>query len=388
MKLFCLALVALVPVFSLAQTSTSTENLASLSAALNRVIAEKSQIAGVEEVPSKITPPGEEVLKQLSNDLELCQSSKSNEPELVVVEEDGVSIKLKKFDLRIYGDKCPLEISASLKANEQTNVKFDGVFALKVVFKSESYIQKYKMKFIEMNGVFKANAEKKGAVVHLPVHVKISGQSESTELGLIQQEMSYDITIDANLAQFNFNVLAEQRAQISFGGKTQKGYSRSKMAGFSQPEVVYQIDEQNVSESEFQTFLQTFVLPDLVSEEDPDAPDNKVSSQCTVLAYDKKKVSAAVLKQQMLSSNLQSDGQLLRGQVCMSGAPLPYTQDGRSYQAQVTFGEEWISFLSQSKGGTEKSASVFVLYKDDAPLTKETETQVLGLQCRPVPTCQ
>jgi hypothetical protein len=387
MKNKFLAALFLTPIFAQAQTTTSTESLSSLMGAINQVIAQKTEIQGVDEVPAKMTPPGEKVFKALADDLDLCQSSKTNEPELVVVEKEGVSVKFKKFDLRIYGEKCPFEVLASLRSTEQTNDNLSAQFILKVVFKTEAYIQKYKMKFIEATGDINVKAQKIEDTVHLPVHMTIASHGESTELGPLSQEMSADITIDANLKQFSFGVLTEQKATMIYNGKTQKAFSRAKIAGFNQPEVIFTIDDKEVSESEYQAFLQSFALPTVFNEKDPNAPDGKAPTQCHFVAYDKKNISAENLKLQLQNSTLQTEGQLANGQSCLSNLTVPYTQNDQAYSGQVTFGEEWISFASASKAKPELNASVYVLYGEKAVLTRETETQILGIQCLEVPAC-
>ncbi len=378
---------SLTPVMAFSQTA-ATENLSSLMGALNQVISEKTKVVGVNETPAKITPPAQAVLKSLSNDLELCQTSKTNNPEIVAVEKDGVSVKFKKFDLRIYGEKCPLEVTVSLNSTAQTEDSLAADFKMKVVFKSDNFIQKYKMKFIEASGAVSAKAEKNGSVVHLPVHVDINSNGESTELGAVSQTVSFDVTIDANVAQFSFNVLTEQRATLHYGDKNQKGYSRAKMMGFTQPEIFFSLDDKEVSESEFQTFMQSFTLPTAVNDADPNAPDSKVPTQCSFVAYDKKMISVADLKIQMQKSELQSGGQLVRGQSCMKDVTIPYQKSPQSFAGQVTFGSEWISFATTSKTKPEVApASVYVLYGDQAVQTRETEEQIIALQCKSVPAC-
>lgn len=387
-NLLLTATLLLCPVLIFAQT-TKTENLSNLMGALNQVIGEKTKVAGVNEEPVKITPPAAALAKTLANDLELCQTSKTSNPEVVKVEKDGVSVQFKKFNLRIYGEKCPLEINVDLNSTEETSDTLAANFKMSVVFKTDAFIQKYKMKFIEAGGTVSAKAEKTATGVHLPVHVDINSSGESTELGPISQSIQFEVTIDANLAQFSFNVLSEQKATLQYGGKNQKAYSRSKMVGFTQPEIFFSIDDNEVSESEFQTFMQSFVLPTVVNDKDPNAPDSKVTSQCAFLTYDKKSISAVDLKAQMQKSALQKEGLLTQGQSCMSNVAVPFQQGALSFTGQMTFGEQWISFAAISKSQPEVApSSVYVLYGDDAVLTHESESLVIGLQCKVVPACR
>ncbi len=385
-KFALMAFLFLLPGLSFAQKST--ENLSNLMGAINQVIGEKTQVDGVKDSSVKITPPAQNVFKTLTDDLELCQTTKTTNPEVVKVEKDGVSVQFKKFDLRIYGDKCPLELLASLNATQQTDDALEANFVMKLVFKTDSYIQKYKMKNIEVSGNVSAKAVKTGNVVHLPVLLKIASHGESTDLGYVAQEMSFAITMDVDTTQFNFNVLTEQNATLQFGDQIQKGYSRSKISGFTQAEVLYTLNDKEVSESEYQVFLQSFVLPGTVSADDPNAPDGKVLSQCTFVAYDKKNISAAILKDQMQKSTLQTDGLLARGQSCMNDVSIPFQQGSENYTGQLSFGKEWISFSSAPKNKPSTTApSVFVLYKDTSVQTHETENLVMGLQCQVVTVC-
>lgn len=384
-----ISFVFLVTAQTVSAETKSTENLSSLMGALGQAINNRTEIPGTNEAPAKLTPPAEKVLETLENDLELCQTTKSEEPESMIVEKDGVKVEFKKFDLRINGDKCPLEVNVSVQATEQTADKLIANFKMSVVFKTEAYQQKYKMKFVEASGAISAHAQKTGTIVKVPVNVTIASRGESLDLGLFSQSIAMDATIEADLAAFQFGVLVEQKADMSHSGKTEKGYSRSKMSGFSQPEVYFSINDKEVSSSEFQTFMQTFVIPGMVSEEDPNAPGAKVSSQCTYAAYDKKLISVSDLKSQMQNSTFQSEGRLAAGQSCSKNLNVPFKHDGLDYSGNLNYGAEWVSFGAASmKDPQATSSSVYVLYGDEAIQTKETETVIMGLQCKAVPVCQ
>lgn len=373
---------------TLAQTP-SNESLSSLMGAVNQIISDNTKIPGVKEDGAKITPPGEKVLKTLEGDLEACQTVKTVTPEVVGVQKDGVSVNFKKFDIKIYGDKCPLEMTASLNAPEQGQDVLEANFLMKVVFKTDTLIQKYKMRYVEVSGTIGAKATKTADTVHLPVHMVMAAKGDSLDLGAISQTMTADITVDANLAQFSFAMTAEQTAILQYSGKTQKGYSRTTMNGFSQPELLFTIDDKTVSQSEFQTFLQTFALPSVVSSDDQQGPDGKAPASCSFVVYDKKNISAADLKTQMTNGTLPTAGQLTKGQSCMKDMSVPFQQAQQALAGQMTFGTDWISFSATTKAAPEANPpSVYVLYGDEAVQTQETANLVLGLQCKAVPACQ
>lgn len=383
-------LVVILTAFSLtaAADTSSTESLSSLMGALNKVISEKTKVAGKDEAVAKITPPAAKIYEALENDLELCQTTRSQEPEVIIIEKDGVKVEFKKFDLKIFGEKCPLDVSISLNTSEQTPEAMAADFIMKVVFKSEAYIEKYKMKFVEATGTITAKAKKEGPLVVIPAHVSIASRGESTELGPIAQSVILDFKIEANLEQFQFGMTMEQKANIQYSGKNQTANSRMKMTGFTQPEVYFGIDDKEVSESEFQAFMQSFTLPGMVSEKDPDAPDGKGPTSCSLVAYDKKSMTVAELKIQMEKGALPPAGQLMKAQSCSSNLNIPFKNADKEYSGKLNFGDEWISFGAGSSVDPQAtSSSVYVLYGDSAVLTRETSDMVLGLQCKAVPSC-
>lgn len=372
---------------SLAFSQTrSAEDLSSLMGALSQVMNKKTKISGVNDTAPKLTPRAADTLKKLENDLEECQSSKSTEPEVVTVQKDGVSAQFKKFDLRIYGERCPLEMSAALQTTDQKEDKLAATFKLGLKFKSQAYIEKYKLRMVEVSGDLIAQAQKKDARIQVPVQLNIQGQGDSTEIGLFKQVASMNVLIEVNLAQFSFNLLTEQSATLNYQDVSKKAYSRVKIAGFTQPEAVYTIDDQAVSESEYQIFIQSFNLPGMVSVEDPNAiPDEKATTSCQFAVFDKNSISAVELKRQLQSSQLQPNGLLARGQSCMEDIQIPFQKDAQSHIGTLSFGTEWISLNNTFEN--KSMGSVYVLYGDQAPQATESETLVLGLQCKAVPAC-
>lgn len=374
---------------SQAQTKKSSESLSALMGAVSQIIGEKTKIPGKVEKDTKMTPLAAATYKSLENDLENCQTSKTFEPEAVAVEKNGVKVEFKKFDLRIYGDNCPLEMRASVKSTEQTQMSLLADFSVHVVFKKQSFIDKYKLKFIKLNGVISAKAEQLGNVVTIPVSFQLQGDGESTEIGPIQQSMALKMFIGVDLSQFSFNMSSEQTAFLQYQGISKKGYSKVTMAGFSQPEAVYTINDQSVSQSEFQLFLESFTLPGMISDEDPNQPDSKVPTQCTFAVYEKNRISSDALKTQMQAAKLQTEGLLAQGQSCKKDISIPFKKDVNSYLGELKFGTEWISFSSSAAAASDKlSGGVYVLYGDSAVQTNESEELLMGLKCEPSPACQ
>jgi hypothetical protein len=259
---------------------------------------------------------------------------------------------------------------------------------MKIVFKTDGYIQKYKMKNIQATGVITAKATKDGDVVRIPAHFQIATSGESTELGAIAQSIDFNITLEANLVQFSFAALMEEKSNIQYSGKNQTGYSRTKMSGFTAPDVYYSIDDKEVSASEYKTFSQSFMIPGLVSDDSQGGPDTKAATSCSFVAYDKKVISAADLKTKMQKSELPTDGQLVKGNSCSKDLTIPFKQADQDYSGKLSFGPEWISFGSASKADTDAlTSSVYVIYGDASVQTRESNTIVIGLQCQAVPAC-
>lgn len=365
----------------------STESLSSLMGALSHVIIEKTKIPGKTESIAKITPPAETTYKTLESELDDCQTSKTHEPEIVTIEKSGVHVEFKKFDLRIYGERCPLELNASLISTEQTQVSLTADFTVKIAFKKQSFIDKYKMKFIEITGLLKAKAEQQDSIVKIPVTVDLKGQGDSIEFGAFSQDMGLKVLVDVNLAQFNFNMLTEQTAFLQYQDVVKKGYSKITMAGFNQPEAIYTINDQKVSQSEFQLFLESFTLPGMISNDEPNQPDQKTPTQCSFAVYEKNHITGDALKTQLQSLKLQNEGLLAQGQSCLKDVSIPFKNDINTYTGDLKFGTEWVSFLSQSAVSEKFNGGVYVLYGDQAVQTNESEELIMGLKCQPTPSC-
>lgn len=380
--------VLIIPVHGFSQTTQDSKNLSTLMGAIDKIVEKNTQISGFNEEPSKLTPAAEQAANDIANELEDCQTTKTEEPQLVVVEKDGVTTELKTFDLKISGERCPIEMSTSIISNEQTPEKFVGGFKMSIVFKTEGFIQKYRLRRFEASGIIKAHAEKKGTTVTLPVSVEISSTGDSLDLGLFSQKMSIKVTTSVNLANFSFSALTEQNVALKYGQVDQRGTARLKMSGFSAPEQVFMINDKKVSESEFQTFLQSFMLPGMVSEEDPQTPDSRQPTLCKVVAYDKLAISEADLKTALLKpATLPAKGQLVKAESCLSNKAVPFKNGSDSLNGLLDFQTEWISFNVQNTTTKKSLGDVFVLYGDSAPQTSQTENMVLGLKCESVPVC-
>lgn len=383
-----LVAVFIVPVHVFSQTNDS-KNLSTLMGAIDKIVEQNTQIQGFNEEPAKLTPSAEQAADDITNELEDCQTTKSEEPQLVVVEKDGVTSEFKTFDLKIFGERCPVEMSVSTIANEQTPEKFVGGFKMSIVFKTEGFIEKYRVRHVEASGIIKAHAEKKGTTVTLPVSIEIDGSGDSLDMGLFTQKMSMTATTSVNLANFGFSMALEQSVALKYGQVDKKGYSRIKMSGFSQPEQLFTINDKKVSESEFQTFLQSFVIPGTVVEEDPQTPDSRQPTLCKVVAYDKQAISEADLKIALLKpATLPSQGQLVKAESCLSNKAVPFKSGSEIVNGVLDFRTEWISFSVQNPMSQKTLGDVFVLYGDSAPQTSQNDTMVLGLKCESVPACK
>lgn len=365
----------------------SPESLSNLMNALSQVISEKTQIPGKKEDRVQLTPPAQAAYQTMQNDLEACQTSKTTEPQTVTIEKNGVSMEFKKFDLKIYGEQCPLEMSANLATTDEAQDRMEGTFSVKLTFKKQNYIDKYRLKFAEISGSLGAQAQQDGTLVKVPVHIEMNGKGESLDIGAFSQSSGVKVLLEVNLAQFSFNMMMEQTALMQYQDVSKKGFSQVKMLGFNQPEEIYTIDEKPVSKSEFELFLKSFIMPGMISDDEPDTPDQQAITQCTFAVYEKERISADALKTQMQSATLQSEGLLNQGQSCMKDISVPFSKNANSYTGQMTFGKEWISFTSKSSSSEKLSGGVYVLYGDSAVQINTSEELLMGLKCQPVPAC-
>lgn len=381
--------ILIIPLHGFSQAAPDTKNLSTLMGAIDKIVAEKTQISGFNEEPAKLTPSAEQAADDIANELEDCQTTKTEEPQLVVVEKDGVTTELKTFDLKISGERCPLEMSVSVITDEQTPEKFVGGFKMSIIFKTEGFIEKYRMRHIEATGVIKAHAEKKGTTVTLPVSVEITSSGDSLDMGLFSQKMSIKVSTSVNLANFSFSALTEQNVSLKYGQIDQRGTARLKVSGFSAPEQSFMINDKKVSETEFQTFLQSFIVAGLVSEDDPQTPDGRRPTRCKVAAYDKQAITEADLKIALSKpAALPAKGQLVKAESCLSNKAVPFKNGADNLNGLLDFQTEWISFNVQNTATQKSSGDVFVLYGDNAPQTSQTENMVLGLMCEAVPSCK
>ncbi|MES2800935.1 MAG: hypothetical protein V4654_00455 [Bdellovibrionota bacterium] len=380
--------VLIIPLHGFSQATNDTKNLSTLMGAIDKIVEKNTQISGFNEEPSKLTPSAEQAADDIANELEDCQTTKSEEPQLVVVEKDGVTTELKTFDLKISGERCPLEMSMSVISDEQTPEKFVGEFNMSIVFKTEGFIEKYRMRHIKATGVIKAHAEKKGTTVTLPVSVEITSTGDSLDMGLFSQKISIKVSTSVNLANFSFTALTEQNASLKYGQIDQKGIARLKINGFSAPEQSFMIDDKKVSETEFQVFLQSFVVAGLVSEEDPQTPDGRRPTRCKVVAYDKQAISETDLKIALSKpAALPEKGQLAKAESCLKNKDVSFKNGSDNLNGLLDFQTDWISFNVQNTATKKSLGDVFVLYGDNAPQTSITDSMVLGLKCEGVPTC-
>lgn len=384
---FYLVAVVLFPLASFSQVNDA-KNLSTLMGAFSKIIDQNTQVKGFNEEKPKLTPTAEKAADDLTNELEDCETTKMDEPELVVVEKDGVSTEFKVYDLKISGVNCPVEMSTSVITQEQAIDKFQGGFKMSVVFKTEALIEKYRARSFNATGVIKSQATKKGSVVTLPVSVEISASGDSLDLGIFSQKIGITATTTMNTANFNFSLTMEQNLAMKYGQVDQKGYAMIKMSGFSEPKQVFQINGQNVSESEFQAFAQSFVIEGSVNEEDPQTPDGRRPTQCKVVAYEKSAISEADLKTALSVSKLPAQGLLVQSQSCSQDTVVTFKSGSSDVDGLLDFQSEWISFGVQNKSTQKSLGDVFVLYGDNAPQTSQSENMVLGLKCESVPACQ
>ncbi len=384
-KFICIAFVFLIPFTTF--SAEPTENLSGVMGALAGLIEKETPIPGQSNPGPSLTPNAEAISKDLQGDLDNCQSSKSEEPELIKVEKNGLSLDFKKFDIRIHGPNCPIELLARTQVLEQSKEKLDAEFHVMMTFKHPSFIEKYKLKSLSLNGNIRAHAQQIGNTVQIPLHVSISGNGESTELGVFSQNTSVDGLVELDPSKFLFSLLMEQRAAMQYQDVNKKAYSKMKISGFSQPEILHTINDQPVSESEFQAFMETFIMPAMIEEEEDQSqiPGGKAPTSCRFVAYDKKKMTVSSLKTQMSSSNLPQDGLVSSGQSCSKDKNSSFQHQGQTFADSIQFGQEWISYSTTT--AANKTKRVYVLYGDSVAQVTETDELLLGLQCQRVSQC-
>lgn len=381
--------ILIIPLQGFSQTAQDSKNLSNLMGAIDKIVETNTQISGYKEESAKLTPSAEQTADDLTNELEDCQTTKTEEPQLVVVEKDGVQSEFKTFDLKISGERCPLEMAVSVLANEQTPEKFIGAFKMSIMFKTEGFVQKYRLRNLVATGLIKSHAEKKGLTVTLPVSVEITSTGDSLDMGLFSQKMSISVATSVNLANFSFTALTEQNVALKYGQVDQKGTARLKISGFSAPEQTYLINDKKVSESEFQIFMQSFMIPGMVSEEDPQAPDSRRPTSCKVVAYDKTAISEADLKAALLKTMaLPEKGLFTKAESCLMNKAVSFKNGSDSLNGLLDFQNEWISFSVQNSATKATAGDVFVLYGDNAPQTSQAGNMILGLKCESVPQCK
>lgn len=370
-----------------AQNLTTNQNhLPSTIGALQKLISEKTKVSGVNEKQMKLDPQAAKTYQVLQDDLELCQTIKTNNPEIIEINKDGVSVKFKTFHLKISGDKCPLEIEAALNSKEHDLEYLKAEFILKLAFKNQKYIDKYKLRHISANGIILAKAIKVDTTVKINTNIEVSSKGNSLELKDFEQNLALNLDISFNLANFQFGMLMIQNNMMKSDQQIDKGYSKVEMQGLGQVSQYYSINDKEVSETEFQKFLQSFVLPAIVSDEEPNAPDGRVQSNCSYALFEKNKITLDNFKNLFQQKKLPTDGLVAQGNSCMQDKAISVNYQNKSHSVNLQFAQDWIVINSDIQSNNE-NAAVYVLYGDQEVQTKETNEFWMGLQCQPVNTC-
>lgn len=371
--------------FALDQKNTSAGET---FAAVSRLISEKTQIAGVDEKSEALSPKAMKTFEQLENDLEACQTTEERTPELVVVQKDGVEVKFKNFHLKISGPNCPMTMEAKMQMNPIVGDQFDGSFSVSIKFQKQSFIDKYKVKEIAINCALTGSIQKINNAIQMRVAIDMLSRGDSLDLGLFSQTMKMSTSVDVNMATFQFNMGLEQYGEIQYGTVKNTLSAKTSVVGFTQGSSIFKYNDQEVSESEYKQISESFILPMIVEDADPNAPDAQTISSCTFLVYEKSKMTEQKLKEQFLKpmSEIDKNGLVDQGSSCKNNYKQDFSFAGKKYFHGLSFDKDWISYSSDVKNQSEDT-QIFVLYKDQQPQVTQNDLFVVGLQCKPVPVC-
>ncbi len=365
-------------------TANVNQDLASSVGALSKYLQEKTEPQSFEEKEPALTPAAEAKYKELENDLEQCITQEIASPRIVEIQKDGASSQFKTFEVLISGPNCPIEMKAGVKANEEKQDRIQADILISILFKTAPMIEKYKFKSGVVTGKISAHIESQNNKVKMPTLVNIESKMELPDGTKVDQGMGISALVNINMAAFEFGLKIEESGYQSINGKRDDFLGLTEMIGFGQFSKDYKINNKAVSESEYRNFIQSFFVLGSVEEEDPQAPDSKVPSTCTSVVYDKNTISLQLLKDQLKSKKLQTQGQLSLTNTCNRNTQSSFNFQNQSHQSSVQFTQNWIAHDLNSN---QKSVgSVFVIYGDSEPMVVENGNFLMGLQCVPT-TC-
>jgi len=367
--------------------ASKSQELGNLFAALSSVIQKNSQVNGVQEKEALLTPDSKNVLNKLDNDLDTCKTEQIKKPEIVEVNQDGVSFKIKNMHIVVDGDLCPLrlEVKVDTKESESNNLK--GDIFVKISFKNEELVQKYKLNYAEMNGVIQAQAIKtEDGNINLKAQVKLDTKGKAIEVGDFKQDVGINIDVNVNLSTFQIGMLFEQVGNLSYQDVNDRLYGRTEMKGFGSVTEYYSINEKQVSQTEYQKFLEGFIVPGMVAEENNQNPDGNILSDCKYFIYQKNQTTADAVKSFLNANQPSTVGLVYSGHTCGKNSSTSFQYNETTYTNQLRFEKNWIVLEGSYLSDTEKSLT-YVLYKDIEPTVTESNEFLTGLICKPVVKC-
>lgn len=354
--------------------------------AISKLLNEQTKISGVAEKQNAITPSADLKYQQLETDLQPCVTTKKNDPELVVIGQDGVTAKFKKFDLSISGSACPMLLEAHIASTTETQDHFEANFIMKMEFKEKRLIDTYQVKTVSISGVIKSQVSKNGSTVTIPTSLTMSAHGEDNMGKVTEQSIKMAVGVNVDMAKFAFGFSLEQSGYLIIDQKKDVFSGITKMEGFGNISNDYMINGQKVSASEFQKFMQAFIVTGNVQEQDPNAPDGKTLSQCDYAVFERSSVNTEQLKSQISSRQFQSTGQLARGQACRNDSNFSFNYKGKTYNNSINFTQDWIALNSDAKTGNNP-LGLYILYKDTQAQALESDNFVFGMICQPTTTC-
>lgn len=358
--------------------------------ALSKVIDDQTQIPGLNEKPRKTTPDAEKVSQNLENDLETCETTQISKPDIVEINNNGSSMKFKTYHIKMDGPHCPVELETKMESQQVDNESAVIDFVTRIVLKHPDFIKKYNLKMAEINGHMEASI-KQDPSGSIATHIKVNmnGSGDSTVIGPFSQSMGMVVQFDIDPMTFNLTSVLENTGSIAYNNVDHKIYGLTKLSGFAgmgNVEKKFTYDGAEISETDFQIYAQSFVLPGMVEEEDPSSPDSKVPTQCEFVVYEKSKVSGDQLRTLMSQGKSPLVQPVSSGKACNKNSKTNFSYQGQNYLNQISFDKDWINYSGSFLTGTEPTA-LFLIYQDEVPQTTESDEFTVGLQCKPVQYC-
>lgn len=375
------SVLAIIGLFSLSAQADTKADISATMGGLAKFVQEKTAPENVQEKSVDVNPAGEEKYRELKNDLETCSTKEIAVPRLIEIQQDGVSSKFKAYDVIIGGDNCPLEIHSSVNSISETIDHIEADILLSVQFKTAALVEKYHFKSAEAKGKIVGAVTKNGTTIIMPTQVAIDTQMVSAEGNHIQQGLKIEATVNVNLASFQFGLLMIESGYQVIADKKDEFKGRTEMVGFGSITQKYEINNKQVSASEYKTFLQSFFVSGQVEEDENTAPDSRVSTRCMAVVYEKSSIKAELLKSQLISGQLQTQGKIHQVQTCNKNLSTSFNANGETYSSGIQYLENWMSF--DVKSAQRSPEGIYIIYGDKEPLVSENEYFMMGLQCVP-----